>query len=394
MLYNLLCLILGFTLSGCIEEFEADLPTEDSSLLVVEGTICSGKLNKFVLSRGQAIGSSDAPQMVTEAIVSVCGSDGSEYVAQGTGAYYFCQIDALHPDTEYYLHIEVDGEVYESEPQKPLPTEKIADVRGVQNTPQSDIDVLVTTETPLESDQARYYSWTYEETWEVRPEYISTAYFNPLTLRGEDRYNQYPERGWMNGTSSTIMVGASRNYEGQQIQGLKMYDISRSSERMYYRYSGLIHQRAITKAEYEYELARRQAGSEMGGLFTPLPSSLPTNIRCLTLNSRAIGYVGCSMNTSEYRFFLDPADFSIYHERRDTRLWLVYDGSGGDDYDVFIGKCLSLINQGMALCLWDKDILSGRIETAWAYLYQLDVRQRGASIVEPDFWSLKENVSY
>ena len=80
---------------------------------------------------------------------------------------------------------------------------------------------------------------------------------------------------------------------------------------MYYRYSGLVHQRAISKAEYEYELARRQAGSEMGGLFTPQPSALPSNIHCLTSKKHVIGFVGCSDNISEYRFFLNEYDYSI-----------------------------------------------------------------------------------
>ena len=45
-LYMVLCLIVGvFTLSGCIEEYEADIPAEDSNLLVVEGAICSGNVN-------------------------------------------------------------------------------------------------------------------------------------------------------------------------------------------------------------------------------------------------------------------------------------------------------------------------------------------------------------
>ena len=51
-IYYVLCLILGVcSLSSCIEEFEADLPAEDSEVLVVEGAICSGKMNKFILSR-------------------------------------------------------------------------------------------------------------------------------------------------------------------------------------------------------------------------------------------------------------------------------------------------------------------------------------------------------
>ena len=396
-LYLSLCLVVVLSmLSGCIEEYEADLPAEDSNLLVVEGTIESGKLNKFYLSRAQAVKSSDAPRMVTGAKVSVRGSDGSEYEALETGDYYSCTIEALNPDVEYFLHIEVGSEVYESDPQKPLRTEKIADVTGVQETPASNIDVLVTPEAPFESAKTNYYSWTYDETWEVQPEYRTIVYFNTETLAPEDRFDQFPERGWKNGRSSTIIVGASRNYEGQHIQKLKMYDIARDSERMYYRYSGLLHQRAISKAEYEYELARRQAGSEMGGLFTPLPSSLPTNIRCLTSNNRAIGFVGCSMNTSEYRFFLESTDYSIYQPRRESRFWLEFEGYDEKEYEKFLKKCLNLAENGMYLCLWEdmRESPDGKLRTAWAYLQQLDVRQRGAYVEEPDFWSLKENVSY
>ena len=160
LLYNLICLMLGVTLSGCIEEFEADIPEEDSNLLVVEGTICSGKMNTFILSRTQPVNSSYTPQTVVGAKVSVRGSDGSEYRAEEAGGYYACWIESLNPDAEYSLHIETDGEVYESEPQKPLRTENIAEVHGVQDTPDSDIDILITPDAPFESGHANYYSWT------------------------------------------------------------------------------------------------------------------------------------------------------------------------------------------------------------------------------------------
>ena len=375
------------TLSGCIEEFEADIPADDSDLLVVEGTICSSKLNQFILSRTQPVNSTYTLQLVTGARVSVRGSDGSEYKTQETNGHYSCWIDALGPDVEYCLHIETDGEVYESEPQKPLPTEKIADVRGVQNTPESNIDVLVTPEDPFEPDKTNYYSWTYDETWEVYPDYTTNMFYDQTIKRGIFKEHQFPERGWIDATGSAIIVAASSNYEGQHIQQLKMYDIDNSDERIFFRYSGLVHQRAISKAEYEYSLARLQASSEMGGLFTPLPSALPTNIHCLTSSKHVIGFVGCSLNTSEYRFFLNARDFSInYPIKEDARLWFE------DPSDVL---CRRLIEEGMYLCVWkDERMAGGKLLTAWAYENQLDVRYKGAYIEEPDFWSLEENVSY
>ena len=382
LLYNLICLMLGVTLSGCIEEFEADIPEEDSNLLVVEGTICSGKMNTFILSRTQPVNSSYTPQTVVGAKVSVRGSDGSEYRAEEAGGYYACWIESLNPDAEYSLHIETDGEVYESEPQKPLRTESIAEVHGVQDTPDSDIDILITPDAPFESGHANYYSWTYDETWEVQSDYTTSVFYDIELMDAVIKPNQFPWRGWKDATSSAIMVGGSANYEGQHIQNLKLYDIGHHlDERMYHRYTSLVHQRAITKAEYEYELARRQAGLEMGGLFTPQPSALPTNIHCLTANRHVIGFVGCSMNTSEYRFFLDASDYAIrlpVHD--DTREWLTNPESW---------LCRQMVESGMLLCEWKISGTTGSLETAWATEQQLDVRYKGAYIEKPDFWKEK-----
>ena len=379
-LYYVLCLMVCVcTLSGCIEEYEADIPSEDSDLLVVEGSICASQLNKFVLSRTQPVNSSNVPRMVTGAKVIVRGTDGSEYQTQAANDYYSCQIGALNPDVEYYLHIETNGEVYESEPQRPLSTEKISEVNVLQETPESSLDVLVTPDAPFDPNKLNYYSWTYEETWEVLPEYRTNMYYDLALNKGIFKMHQFPERGWKDAPDSTIMVGASANYEGQHIQKLKIYDIDCSNERVFHMYSGLVHQRAITKAEYEYESARQQASADMGGLFTPLPSALPTNIHCLTSNKHVIGYIGCSLNTSEYRFFLDADDFSIQYPRaKDDLIW------AEDPSDAL---CRRYVNEGLFLVVWQDGRRAGdSLYTAWATIEQLDVRCQGAYIEKPDFW--------
>ena len=103
LLYMVLCLIVGVTLSGCIEEYQADIPAEDSNLLVVEGTICASGLNRFTLTRTQDINAHNyQTQMVAGAKVSVRGSDGSEYRAEEADGYYACWIESLNPDVEYF----------------------------------------------------------------------------------------------------------------------------------------------------------------------------------------------------------------------------------------------------------------------------------------------------
>jgi hypothetical protein len=369
-----------------VEEYEADISADDSDLLVVEGAICSGGWNQFVLSRTQALHSATAlnsnpsPRLVTGAKVTVKGSDGSEYTTRETGGCYACQIDELAPDVEYYLHIEADGEVYESTPQKPLRTEKIAAVEGAQYTQESPIDVLVSPEAPFNPDEITYYSWTYNETWEVYPDYTTVIYYDIWKCEPVYKKDLFPERGWKDAVGATTTVCSSQSYEGQHIRKLKLYDIDRSNERLLHRYSCIVHQRAISKTEYEYELARRQASSEMGGLFTPQPSALPTNIHCLTSKKNVIGYVGCALNTAEYRFFFTPQDFSILRpQHRDMRKWVE---------DPSNETCRKLVEDGMYLCEWEDPIKSsdGKLHTAWAYDYQLDVRCQGAYIEKPDFW--------
>ena len=177
---------------------------------------------------------------------------------------------------------------------------------------------------------------------------------------------------------------AFANYKGQHIERLKLYDLDNGNERMLYMYSGLVHQRAISKAEYEYELARRQAGSEMGGLFTPLPSALPTNIHCLTSDKHVIGFVGSSLNTGDYRFFLDAKDFSIERiQYEDARVWI-------DNCNEEI--CARMVAKGMFLCEWEDGRISfGTLKTAWATENQLDVRYKGAYIERPDYWPQEED---
>ena len=390
-IYYVLCLMMGMsTLTGCIEKYEADIPTDETGLLVVEGTITPGE-NKFILQRTTALDSYFTYYMEGNASVVVRGTDGSAYETEDDNGTYTCYIDELKPDVQYYLHIEASGEVYESDPQTPLPTEKIAEVRGDQSTPRSNIDILVTPAEPFDNSKINYYTWTYEETWEVHPDYNTFVYYDVNNMCCvKTNHLLYPERGWKDAPSSSIMVGSSTNYDAQHIQQLKIYDIGNDSEKMYVRYSGLVHQRAISKAEYEYELARRQAGSEMGGLFTPQPSALPTNIHCLTSKKHVIGFVGCALNTSEYRFFLEPQNYSIYRPaEKDMRRWV--ENPSPDD-------CIELVKNGLHLCEWDDTYMSPEgkpiLKTAWAYEYQLDVRYRGAYIEEPDFWHLTENVSY
>lgn len=59
-----------------------------------------------------------------------------------------------------------------------------------------------------------------------------------------------------------------------------LYSIKADNNRVFHHYSTLVKQRKISRGEYEYYQEKIKINEEMGGLFIPQPSELPTNIIC------------------------------------------------------------------------------------------------------------------
>ena len=54
----------------------------------------------------------------------------------------------------------------------------------------------------------------------------------------------------------------------------------------------------------------------MGGLFTPQPSELPTNITCSNPDSKVIGYVGCNMGVAHSQLYISSRDVSYVRDNQ------------------------------------------------------------------------------
>lgn len=315
-IYSIFCTLLcTILLSSCIEEFDGNIPQEKGKLLVVEGTIRSDTFNCFYLNYSLPIkpDSSYLQELWSEgkqfetvkyADVTIHGTNGSIYQLEGGWGFFYTNLAKLDPGVEYYLRIETDGDIYETIPEKPVATPDIDSIEHYQATKESTIDVLINTQKMENTKYPIYYEWDMNETWEVRPDYLSVWYYDPVKRDVYTDFDLYPKRGWKFVIGKETMVASTVHYANQQLQKYKLYGIAHTDERIFCNYSGLIMQRAISKGEYEYKLATIQTSSEMGGLFSPQASSFPTNIRCINGSKRAIGYVGVSLNDVKKRFYI------------------------------------------------------------------------------------------
>lgn len=374
----LLCILMLATQS-CIEEYNVVLPSEDTDLLVVEGTIISDYECTIKLSRTIPLQEERETKSTSGAAVTVIGSDGlkvslHEQMLRGV---YRGMVPKLNPDAEYHLQIvERDGETYETVPQKPLATNPIQAIEYDQPDPNGNIDILLTTAVPANPDETQYYRWTWKETWEVRAEYTSNVKWDPKEMKGIPLTHPYQSIGWMSAQSKDIIASSSAYYGNNQITRLKLYDFGRTDRRIQRLYSTEILQRSISKAEYEYENERRRISNDMGGLFTPQPSVLPSNIRCTTSKHHAIGYVGCSMGYSRQRLFISSEDVNSLYSSDCITFFSDQQEFPGDEV---------LYKRGFMLLTYIDDPMKG-IVTGWTSFKCLDVSTIGASPEKPSFW--------
>lgn len=391
-------LMMGvFMLTGCVEEFEAELPNRDM-VLVVNGTIKSGEENSFKLSWSTPLYSDKVvtlydqmlnPYIVTTvdyvhgATVKVCGSDGSEYycqeeVSQENGkekVEYLCTLPELNKDVEYYLDIRLFNDEYKSIPQKPIRTPDIEEVTYVQADSLSDIDIVVSTAAPEDPSQITYFTWDFDDTWEVRPRRYTDVYFDTLQMKPIIKY-VYPIYGWKFGKNKDLIIGSTANYTDGRFSKYKVFGIPRTDERIFWNYCCNLTQRAISKEEYEYNQAVYQAGWEMGGLFTPQPSALPTNIYSTKSNKTVIGFVGCSMNTVTVRGYVDGQKISRVL-KKPNKLILDYNPSRQQMYN-------KIKNQHQLIAVYIESL--GEVcEVWWADDVDLDIRLEGAIIEKPSY---------
>ncbi|MBQ3190426.1 MAG: DUF4249 domain-containing protein [Bacteroides sp] len=307
---------------GCVEKFEANIANKATEGLVIEGDIISDSTVVFRLSKTLPLTETDENKglfydyYVSDADLSVKGNDGSSWQGQllEKGEYQV-QLGTLNPDVEYFLEIQYNGDTYLSEPQKPLACSEIEKLSFKQSDLSNSVTIHLDSK-EVDLSETKYYLWYFEEDWEVRTPYATTGLYDP-GLKNIVFYPTPPvAQGWCYSGLDKILLGTTESTRENRIVNQIIQTIGQSDYRLSVLYSIRVQQRNLTRKEYEYYQVRAKLNSEMGGLFTPQPSELPTNITCSNPDSKVIGYVGCNMGVAHSQLYISSRDVSYVRDNQ------------------------------------------------------------------------------
>lgn len=317
-LLSFLC--LSFFLFSCVEEYKVpkDISRAYESKLVIQGQILSGDNSIIYLNNTVPFGQVERPEPILNADVTVIGqngyeSDKAEFDMENDR--YVIPTHHLKNNTQYAVKVVLDGETYQSEFQPLLSSKEIDELR-YQESPEG---ISIYFSSHGDEEDSPYYMWTYEEDWEFHADIDMSA---PTLYKWSYRKDLYPgivtDKSnpyyycWKHNESSLIHIYDSSTLSENVSKDYKLLDIKPDDIRISYIYSILLKQGSLSKESYEYFRLLKLYTEQSGGLFTPMPGEIISNMKCITNPEKEVyGYVIVS-NITTKRMFVYASDFTQF----------------------------------------------------------------------------------
>lgn len=294
-------------MAGCKDPYLPEYePGDTEPILIVEGFIdIHGPASAYTLGFARPVTDGGADR----ANIPVSGGDIA--IESETGAIYHSQAGdtvgayvIMHPvlplNTQYRLRIRVGQDEYLSDFVQPKQSPEITAVDWAV-TPEG-LQLYVSTEDP--ANDSRYYRWEFEETWRFSAKYISQV----LLENGEFRDRNAEERisiCFKSDHSRDLLIATTAGLAVDVIHRHPIQLIPPSSEKLQYRYSVLVKQRAISEEAFMYWGIIKKNSEDLGDIFSPLPSEISGNLRHVSdASKRVVGMVEAT-GLSEKRIFVD-----------------------------------------------------------------------------------------
>jgi len=298
-------IILVTTLYGCQKPIDLKATTTNANILVVEGLINSGTdSTKIKLSRTVIIGNKTAANPEGLAAVSIETAQATvvvlKEIAKGTYATPVLNLDRTK---QYRLRIKLaNGQIY------------LSDLVDVKITPPIDSigytiknnGIQIYANTHDDTNNSRYYLYTYAETWRFNAKYFSNYVTNGSGL-GRRTQAQYVDECFGNGELYNIMLNSTTALSRDVTYQFPLVFIDGTSEKLGIKYSILVTQTTLTKEAYAF-WGNLKKSNELGGIFDTQPTQLIGNIHNLTdATEPVIGYISAG-TTQTKRIYINKSE--------------------------------------------------------------------------------------
>lgn len=380
-------------LSACIYPYTQEIPDReaDDKTLVVSGDIVIGGETRIHLGAVSPLGSSLSTTRDNTAravaIVIERKSDGRfmHGMLAGRGTYIF-DTQAMPDDDEYRLRIDMGDAQYETPFMKVLPAPDITSLDYV--TDENYLHVRI----GLDGGEGLSdYRWDYTETWEYHAFFVPhlmyvprTGTENPSLIYREPTAAEDYYYCWNTADSTQPQVASTSGQSENRIKDLSFLSIPRSDPRLSVLYSLLVTARGLTPEGRAYLEYLNSTSNITGDLFTPVPSNMNGNLRCVSDSTRlAVGFVGVTRTASRrifigyegvYRNSINP-DYYLYYPEYDEEEHMYHfeDLYAGGDAPVY---CSST----------EVPQVPTKTNVQWAPKWCSDCRESGGTKNKPEWW--------
>lgn len=371
-------LLLGILLLsfGCREPFSPELNELNENILVVEGFIeVGGGTTSIKLSYASSLYSDIPLFSVPGARLFLTTDSGESWELESDNFGSYITEEFLPEDEIYTLDISLsNGDSFVSDKIVPIVTPDF-DITFTQE----DGDVQIYSNT-TGNDEAEYFLWQYEEAWIYRTPYTSFFNYDKETREMvEIPFDQLTNRCYNFDQSRRVILEVSSRFEDSRIFQKELLTIDSLSEKLGIRYRIKAKQYAINSEAYIFWEGIRRNSDDIGGIFSPLPSAVESNIHSVNNEKESvIGYISAGVS-KEKILYINTSDVSPWRTSIQDYFGCIFDTVAPQDYQEVFG----LMNF-IPLYEYCDDLPCGGYFASTEGC--TDCRLRGGVLEKPDYW--------
>ncbi len=371
-------------ISSCVYPFEAELEGE-SGAFVIEGDILIGEVMKVNLSYTASVSNLEDVTYPESASVWVEDSNGASYIGKPSEqGEYLVDMTTADPGLQYRLRVTNGdtGNDYSSSWLKVCSRPVVDSLSYVIDRENARLDIGLS----MHSEGDRYFRWTYEEDWEYHAQFDAVLEFLP-PVRDTETWNN--GRGvltslpyarniyycWNKHSSTEIMIFSTETQSENRFVDLKFRSISDTDIRVQSLYRIEVKLETITADAYAYWDNVKTNSEYNGSLFTPNPSEMAGNIKCLNDTTEMVfGFINAAQRDSGFLYF-DNITERFYRDinRYEPETEMTAGEMGWN----------ALYHNGNLP--YEKDPENPSV-SYWAPKFYVDCTCRGGNKNRPDFW--------